>query len=228
MSERTPHTESELVELLRSIDVPAPDGLHQRIDALIDERSSPKPRRRRRAQRFTGLSSLGWRLGAAGTLLIAAVALAVGLPSGGSTALSVREASALTLRPATMPAPPESRDQQNQLAEGVDGVAFPYWEESFGWRSSGARTDRLGGRTVTTVFYTDGRGRRLGYAIVAGTPALKTSGGTVTWIHGTSYRLLSEHGVKTVAWLRDGHLCVMSGHDLSDATLLALASWNER
>jgi hypothetical protein len=227
MSEHIPNTESELVELLHSIDVPAPEALHRRIDALIDERSSSKPSRERRASRFAGTSSLGWRLGAAGALLIAVVALAIGLPSGGSAALSVREASALTLRPATMPAPPESPDRQNQLAVGVDGVAFPYWEESFGWRSSGARTDHLHGRTVTTVFYTDGRGRRIGYAIVAGTPAPRVVGGTATWIHGTSYRLFSEHGVKTVAWLRDGRLCVVSGRGLPHATLLALASWNE-
>ena len=73
-------------------------------------------------------------------------------------------------------------------------MPFPYWEERFGWRSTGARNDRIGGRAVTTVFYADGRGHRIGYAIVAGPRAPSISGGVVRWRNGTAYRLLRQNG----------------------------------
>ena len=66
MSEKSPPTESELVEFVRSIDVPAPPELHRRIDALVAA-SAPADRRRRRRLRFgvTGaLRSRGDRRGA--------------------------------------------------------------------------------------------------------------------------------------------------------------------
>ena len=37
MSEPRPHTETELIEHVRSLDVPAPAALHARIDALVAE-----------------------------------------------------------------------------------------------------------------------------------------------------------------------------------------------
>jgi hypothetical protein len=130
----------------------------------------------------------------------------------------------LTLRAATLPAPPESQTHHAQLAVAVDGVPFPYWSERFGWRSTGSRTDRVDGRSITTVFYGDSRGRRVGYAILAGTPVPRIDGGEVTWRGGVSYRLLSGSGAAVVTWLRDGHLCVVSGRGVSSATLLWLAS----
>jgi hypothetical protein len=230
VSERTPHepvprTEHELVERLRSIDVRAPEELHRRIDALVDERSARASRRPLRARSFAGLSPLG--LGGAIAAFAVAIALVLGLAGGGSTALSVRDASALTLRAATMVAPPQNPHRQTQLATTVDGVAFPYWEDGFGWHASGARVDRIDGRTVTTVFYADRAGRRIGYAIVAGTPAPRPGGGAVVWHEGTPYRLRSEHGANVVVWLRDGRLCVLAGRGVSGATLLALASWRD-
>ena len=42
------------------------------------------------------------------------------------------------------------------------------------------------------------------------------------------YRVFSENGTAVVTWQRDGHLCVMSGHGVSSATLLKLASWSDR
>jgi hypothetical protein len=225
VSEQHPHTEHELVERLRSIDVRAPEELHRRIDALIDERSEHASRRPLRARPFGGLSPLG--LGGAIAIIVVAVVLALGLPGGGSTALSVRDASALTLRAATMAAPPQNPRRQTQLAKAVDGVAFPYWTDGFGWRATGARVDRIDGRTVTTVFYANRGGRRIGYAIVAGEPAPRLGDGEVVWRGGTPYRLLSEHGARVVVWLRDGRLCVLAGRAVSGATLLALASWRE-
>ena len=227
MSEPRPRTESELVELVRSIDVRAPEELHREVESLIAARSPSAGRRR--MPFGTGPPGLRGRLaGAIAIATVAAVVIAVSVSGGGSSTLTLPQASALTLRPATVPAPAESASNSAQLAAAVEGVPFPYWEERFGWRSTGARTDRVGGRTVTTVFYQDGRRRRIGYAIVAGTPAPRLSGGVVAWRNGVPYRLLSESGAAVVSWLRDGRLCVISGRGVDSATLLRLASWNDR
>lgn len=230
MSEPLPQTESELVDYVRSIDVRAPQELHSKIEALVAERGPVRRRRALWAPSFAGSSSLGFRLGGAVTVLVAIAAvlvLVLSVAGGGTQTLTLRQASALTLRTATLAAPAESRGNPRQLATAVDGVAFPYWEDRFGWRATGARVDRIGGRSVTTVFYTDNRGRRVGYAIVAGTPAPAIGGGTIAWRDGAPFRLIRQNSVQTVTWMRDGHLCVVSGRDMDSSTLLRLASWDD-
>jgi hypothetical protein len=217
MSERSPHTESELIELVRSIDVRAPEQLHARIEAMVAERGGE----RRRAPRpfrlgFAAVPALG----------VLALVLVLVLSGGSSPRLTLDKTVALTLRPPTMPAPAEDPHNGTQLQAKVDGVAFPYWEESFGWRSTGARTDRLDGRTVTTVDYSGTHGQWIGYAIVAGAPAPHVAGGKIMRRDGTPYRFLSSHGALVVTWLRHGRLCVVAGHGVSTATLLSLASWH--
>jgi hypothetical protein len=196
------------------------------VQALVADGS---PRRARRGARGRAARPFGsaQRLAAVGAIAAAviAVAVAVSLSGGGSSALSLSQASALTLRPATTKAPAERN--HTELTAAVDGLSFPYWEERFGWRSTGARSDSVGGRTVTTIFYSNGQGRRIGYAIVAGAPPLHPSGGTTSWHNGTPYRLVSVNGTSAVMWLRDGHLCVVSGRGVSGATLLRLASWDD-
>lgn len=216
MTKLPPHSESELVELVQSSDVRAPDSLHRQVHALIASR-----RRRRLATppRLLGATAVA--------AAVVALVLATGHNGGGTPAMSMRQAVAPTLRAATLPAPLESRTYHAQLAAAVDGVPFPYWEDHFGWRSIGARTDRVAGHSVMTVFYADASGRRIGYAILAGTPAPRIGGGTIAWRDGVPYRLLTEHGAAAVTWVRDGHLCVVSGRGLSSATLLRLASWSE-
>jgi hypothetical protein len=230
MSKPRPRTESELVELVRAADVRAPKTLHRAVESLI---AGHAPIARRRSIRGlllrAGHSPASLRLG--GALVAAAVAtaaLVVGLAGGGSAALNLREAATLTLRPATMAAPAESHAHPTQLAAAVDGVSFPYWEDRFGWRSTGARIDRVGGRSITTVFYNGADGERIGYAIVAGLPAPSATGGIVAWRGSVRYRLLRDHGVPVVTWQRDGRLCVLSGRGAGGETLLRLASWGER
>ena len=121
----------------------------------------------------------------------------------------VSAASRLTLSAATTGAPGESPGRSDQLNAKVDGVAFPYWGERFGWRASGMRTDTMDGRSVTTVFYSDPHGRRIGYAIVAGTPAPSASGGTVLWHGGTAYRMRQVGGVPVLSWEREGRMCAL-------------------
>jgi hypothetical protein len=218
MTELPPRTESELIELVRSSDVRAPDSLHRQVATLVASR-----RRRRLALHPPVLGTV-----AAAVVVVVVVALAIALGGGGSPGPSLRQAAAPTLRAATLPAPPESSANHAQLATAVDGVPFPYWEDRFGWRSTGTRSDRIDGRTVTTVFYSDAAGRRIGYAILAGTPAPRINGGVVTWRGGVPYRLLTANGAAVVTWLRDGRLCVVSGRGVSSATLLKLASWSAR
>jgi hypothetical protein len=226
----TPHIEDEqrrIAELLRSFDAPAPESLHRRIESLVASHQGQfAPRSRRRG--LGRFSALGLAGAGAVAAAVVAVAIAVGLGGGGSApSVSFGEAAASTLGAATLPAPPESQAHHSQLAVAVDGVPFPYWSERFGWRSTGSRTDRVDGRSITTVFYGDSSGRRIGYAILAGTPAPRVGGGVIAWRGGVSYRLLSENGAAVVTWLRDGHLCVVSGRGVSSAALLGLASWSD-
>lgn len=230
MTEPRPTTESELIEQIRAIDVRAPESLHRQIESMIAG-AGKRPGARagaRRDDRPAGSFRLAPRLAAGSAIaaVIVALALAVGL-SGGSSTLSVRDASALTLRHATAPAPSESSSDRRQLTAAVDGVRFPYWGGHFGWRSTGSRKDSVDGRAVTTVFYTNPRGKRVGYAIVAGDGRSQMSGGVVSMRDGTPYRVLTVNGVAVVTWLRDGRLCVVSGRGVNGSTLLTLASWDD-
>jgi hypothetical protein len=222
MSEQRPQSESELIELVRSIDERAPVHLHERVAALVTE-SQGKPRKR------LGVPvGLDWRLGSGIAALAAlALVLVLSLTGTGHSGLTLREASALTLDQATLPAPTESPSQGAQLNASVDGISFPYWTKRFGWRASGARMDRVAGRAVSTVFYLDSQGQRIGYATVAGTPAPTLSTGAAHWQDGTAYQLSTEHGAKVVTWIKDGHLCIVSGRGVSASTLLSLASWDD-
>ena len=223
MSERRPKTEAELVELVRAVDVRAPESLRASVQEMVAGRT------RTRDARGRGFATRARRpLVLAGAVATAAAVLAATLLVGGTSTPAgptLSEAAALTLAPATHPAPPESPTQRAQLAAAVDGVSFPYWEGRLGWRSTGSRSDRLHDRQITTVFYGDGGGRQIGYAIVSGHPAPEVSGATTAWRNGIPYHLLRERGVEVVAWLRSGHLCVVSGRGVDGATLLHLASW---
>jgi len=224
MTDRPALTESELVELVRSADVRAPDSLHSSVESLVAARSAGARHGRRSSGERRSWLPAGLAVATA-LVAVLVVALAVSLSGAGSSGSSLRQASALTLRAATAPAPRESSGNPAELAAAVDGVSFPYWRDHFGWRSTGARTDRIGGRAVTTVFYADAQGRRIGYAIVAGVQPRPPSGGVSSLREGTVYRLLTVNGATVVTWLRDGHLCVVSGRGVDSATLLRLASW---
>jgi hypothetical protein len=229
MNEPRPQTETELIELVRSSEVRAPEALHRRIEQLVAEKSASSGRRRAAWNPLgRGRSALVPRVGAIAALAAVVVALlAIVLGGGGGRSLSTQQATALTLGHPTAPGPREAKPSSGMLVAAVEGVHFPYWEERFGWRSTGQRTDTLQGRTVRTVFYADHSGRRIGYAIVAGhAPSL--SGGSVTWLGGHPYRLLAGNGARTVMWLRGGRLCVLSGRGVAGGTLLRLASWGER
>jgi hypothetical protein len=221
MSQRPITDESELIELIRSIDEPAPERLHRRTEALIARRSRSGGNARALRLRLGAVSAL-----ASVATLVAVLVLGAGPDS--SSSFDLQRATALTLSPATAAAPQENKVRRAQLTAAVDGISFPYWGGRFGWRSTGSRTDRLDGHTVKTVFYSDDSGQRIGYAIVAGTPAPRIDAGHRSWRDGTAYWLSSAGGARVVAWLREGHLCVVAGHGVSATTLLRLASWDDR
>ncbi len=201
------------VELMGAVDVRAPASLIRQVEAL----RGPARRKRRLATVRVGFAAVA-------AAAVAGAAVAIGLSGGASSGLSVQQAAALTLSRATMGAPAENEAHRAQLAASVDGVAFPYWKERFGWRGSGARSDRLAGREVTTVFYSNAEGRRIGYAIASGS-APATHEGTMVKRWGVPYRVLSHEGATVVIWQRGGHLCVVGGRGVSERTLLGLASW---
>jgi hypothetical protein len=236
MSDLHGDTRSELdegervAELLRAVDARAPETLHRRIQEMTLPRRSASRERAGRPEIRRGLLAGRLKPTLAAMAAAAAAGAAIALLTGGSAQRqdpSVSAASALTLRAATMGAPSESTTHSAQLDVAVDGVAFPYWKERFGWRSTGVRTDTIDGRRVTTVFYSGPGGSRIGYAIVGGTPAPGARGGTVSWREGVEYRLLHEHGTPVVTWQRGGRLCVLSGRGVSAATLVRLASWDD-
>lgn len=223
-------TEDQIAKLAAT--VKAPESLHERVQEMVEQADARASGRRRSAarRRRGAWSPTTWspaRLGVAATTAagLTAVAIGIGLSGGGSSGLTVAKAASLTLRPATMGAPRESAANHSQLDMSVQGVAFPYWRERFGWRSAGARIDQVAGRSVTTVFYTDRAGRWIGYAIASGrSPQL--SGGTVRWSSlGIPYSVSTQNGATVIAWPRDGHLCVVSGRGVDTATLLRLAGW---
>jgi hypothetical protein len=215
--------QKRIVELTAAMDTRAPESLHRQVEAML------APSMQRRGQSHPGSRLRRPRIGLATVAAVALIAIVVialiGQPTHpGSSGLSVQQAAALTLSPATGPAPAENERQRSQLTVAVDGVSFPYWKERFGWRSSGTRSDEIGGRTVKTVFYTNSGGQRVGYAIASGrAPAIE--GGKVVRRWGVSYRLLEHTGTTVITWQRGGHLCVMAGRGVSARTLLSLASW---
>lgn len=220
MSDSGKPLETDIAALAATVS--APESLHRHVQQMVDaavagEHAKPSWFRQVAPLRLAGAMS------AAAALTAVVIALVV--MGGSGTQPPVAQAMALTLKPAGMAAPPESTLHRTQLDVSVEGVSFPYWTERFGWHSSGARVDRIDGRSVTTVFYSNAHGRRIGYAIVSG-PAWAMHGGTVTRWAGVPYRLLTHDGATVVAWARAGHLCVVSGRDVSAATLLHLASWS--
>jgi anti-sigma factor RsiW len=182
----------------------APLAVRVRHRALRSRRRSRRPAFLRRPRLRLGLG-----LGLAGP--VAAVALAVTLIGGAEPGLTVAQAAALATRPA-LAAVPEPADRSTTLPGlRAAGLPFPYWEDRFGWRATGTRTDRIGGRLLTTVFYRRGA-QGIAYTIVSGTPLAASPGAT---------------GPNTVTWLRYGHTCVLSGRGVAVDELIKLVGGGE-
>jgi hypothetical protein len=157
--------------------------------------------------------------GAAGALLWTVTAL-----GGAQAGLTVAQAATLAAQPSTI-AVAEPRDDGVTLPRvRAAGLPFPYWEDRFHWRATGARTDRLGGRVETTVFYRRGA-RSVAYTIVSGHYLPDAAGARTMVRAGTVLTSFSADGRHVVTWLRRGHTCVLSSRDAPVDALLKLAAW---
>jgi len=171
------------------------------------------PRRRLPAPRFAFVGAV-----AAIAAAVAAVVL-----SSGPGAPSVADAARLAAEPPTLPAPAPLGTAGTRLALGVQGVSFPDFARTYGWRAVGVRRGRIEGRDATVVYYAKS-GRRLRYVIVAGAGLSPPRGGTTQIRRAVGYQVLRLDGLRAVTWRRGGHTCVLAG-DASGAELVKLASW---
>jgi hypothetical protein len=159
-----------------------------------------------------------WLAGALGALVWALAAV------GGQPALTVADAATLAARPATATVPEPPDDHATLPHLHAAGLPFPYWEDRFGWRATGVRDDKVGGRPLTTVFYRRG-GRRIAYTIVPGSRLPTAPGAETIRRGGIVVHAVTVNRRVIVTWLRRGHTCVLSGIDVPLETLTALAVW---
>jgi hypothetical protein len=186
---------------------PVPDSLRE----VVEPRRRGASARRRWTQ----------RLALVGAVAVAVVAIA--LLSGGPAGPTVAEAAALAQGPPSGPAPDSVGTEGTQLDLDVEGVVFPDFLESYGWKTVGVRHDEIDGRTASTVFY-EKAGKRIAYTIVAGSGLDYPSGAPSTTRNGIRLQTLEVNGQPVVTWRRLGHTCILIGPVPSDE-LLALASW---
>jgi hypothetical protein len=202
----------EALHRARAVD-PAPAWLRARIHA--QRPSNPVLARRRAA--YGGAF--------AGALAAAALVTALVLPGGTPGSPSVSQAAELALRGPAQPAPaPDPSDPGDELAQRVQGLYFPNWSRSLGWRAAGQRSDLLAGRPAATVYY-DLRGRRVAYTIV-GVPALSEPAAPITHLSGYALRTLTVGGRTVITWRRAGHTCILSAAGVPAAVLRQLAVWS--
>jgi anti-sigma factor RsiW len=191
--------------------VEAPAGLRARVGA--------QPQRTAPARRSYLMA------GGVAAAAVAALVVVLALPDSVPGGPSVAEAAVVATRPAAGPAPTAAT--KTLLGRAVDGVAFPNWAEKFGWEATGARTDTVGGRRMTTVFY-EKEGRRIAYTIVAGAELDEPEDAPTVRRGATDLRVFSVGGRTAVTWQRGGRTCILSGTSVDTPTLAKLAAWNGR
>jgi hypothetical protein len=213
------------VMMLRALDQPAPAALRARVDELTGAGGTARRPlvgwrrplvRWRRALLLPGATALA--------VVVAAVVIVAGGGSGGPT---VPQTAGLALAAATLPAPAVNPADARELKLTGAGIPFPNYGGAGEWTVTGARTDRLDGRTVTTVFYSDRAGDKVGYAIASGAPLAGVPGNTVR-IYGTTFTLARRGSARLITWVRSGHTCVIAGRAVSYRTLRELAGADER
>jgi hypothetical protein len=163
---------------------------------------------------------------AAVCVLVLALVVALGGREDRVGSPSAAQVAAVTRLPALQAAPVAVGGAPPRLSAAVQGLAFPDWRRAFGWRAIGRRSDRVGNRAVTTVFYRYSSDRRLGYAIVAGPPLRPPAGRDV--IRGSArYRVVTRGDRTTVTWTQAGHTCVIDAPAaVAAAELVRLATWD--
>lgn len=207
-------------------DVRAPSELRERLAELAPVGAlAPKPARASRpASRVRRTRPRGLLAGIGALAVAVVVVLALSL-SGAGGAPTVAQAAALATRPWALPAPRHAVDSSPLLSTSESGVPFPYWDDHFHVRQTAARTDTLGDRHATTVFYVDRHGRRIAYSIVSGPFLTPPKDARAIVRNGVAMWVATINGATVVTWARDGHTCVLVSRDVPARTLVALASW---
>ncbi|MFZ0090739.1 MAG: hypothetical protein WAL63_14600, partial [Solirubrobacteraceae bacterium] len=161
------------------------------------------------------------------TALAVVVAIAVIVIGGAGSAPTVPQAARLALASATLPAPAVDPAQPANLKFQGAGIPFPSWGGATGWTATGARTDTVRGRRITTVFYTGRHGNEIGYAITSG-PPLSGARGRTTWRYNVRFTQQRQGRARVITWVRSGHTCVIAGRAVSYQTLMQLAGAGEQ
>lgn len=160
----------------------------------------------------------------AGALACAVAALALLLPGGTPGSPSVSQAAQLALRGPSGAAPAaDPTDPRMKLAQRLEGLYFPNWSDTLGWRAVGVRSDQLRGRRAVTVYYRR-QGMSVAYTIIAA-PALAQPSTPVTHLGRFALRALNLRGRTVVTWRRAGHTCVISASGVPTRVLERLADW---
>jgi hypothetical protein len=220
----TPLTEEELA-LAREgeariaaavADVRAPQSLREAIQREREGVHAPAPFWRRHR----------WTLAAAGTAAAAVVAVAIALETGSDNAEpSLGTVYATAQLDPTVAAPEPVGGTPPVLDAKVGTLEFPDWQETFGWRPVGRRDDDLEGRRVTTVFYRNAEGARLGYAVVAGESLGGNPAGRPLEHEGKTYEVARGDERTIVTWTQEGHTCVIVAPSaIPQSTLVDLAA----
>jgi hypothetical protein len=206
----TPLTEEELA-LARegkalisaaAADVQAPQSLREAI-----ERERERATARARAPFWRRGR---WGLVAAGAAAVALAAVAITLETGGDqTEPSLAQVYAATRLAPTEAAPAPRGGAPPVLDAEVGNLEFPDWEEKFGWKAVGRRDDTLSDRPVTTVFYRNPEGARLGYAIVSGDALGDTPPGRQVTRQGKTYNVALAGDRTIVTWTQEDQTCVI-------------------
>lgn len=197
-------------------DTRAPQSLREEIERTRARSSERAPLWRRHLR---GLVAAG---GVAVVLAAVAIALQARSSLDDASYSSVETAARLT--PAA-PAPASLGGSPPVLDARVGALEFPDWEASFDWTAVGRRDEDVSGRSVTTVYYRNPEGVRLGYAVVAGEPLGGDPPGRRVVRDGNSYDVRDDGGRTVVTWTQQGHTClIVASSKVPRSTLLALAA----
>jgi hypothetical protein len=162
--------------------------------------------------------------GAVAVTTLAAVLVLV-LSAGSPTSPTVAEAATLATRAATAPSPTRDAAHPTLTRAWFAGVSYPDWEDRFGWRLAGQRTDSIDGRATRTVFYRHTH-HRIGYTVISGKPLTRPAGAQRLVVNGVEMYRYRDGRNTVVTFVRNGHTCVLAGYVHFASTLPKLASWN--
>jgi hypothetical protein len=186
----------------------APEHLRARIDAMKAEKAG-------RSWRPVIVQRPAFGLSLAAGLAAILLVIVFALPGGTPGSPSISQAANLATRPPTGVAPSLDPADRSLLTAHVGSLQFPRWAPEA--TVVGERSDRIGDRTATTVYYRSGR-NLIAYTIVGGRP-LKVP---YDW-NASAYTATRLAHRNLVAWRQDGHTCLVSAVGASRTSLLWFA-----